>query len=338
MTDTKKVLITGVTGQMGSILADKMVARGHEVYGMVRRTSTPRYDNISHLYGQIEVVHGDITDPFSLDQVMEHVRPDIVFNMAAQSNVWVSFKEPMHTSIVTGVGVTNILEAIRKKCPEARFLQSGSSEQFGKVRETPQTESTPFYPRSPYGAAKVYAHYMTVNYREAYGLFATNSIAFNFESFRRSPEALSMKVARHVAMISYGLTDHVVLGDLEPKRDWNWAEDIADGMILAVEHDRPGDFVFASGKSYSVRDFVKKAFSVAGISNWEDFVKQDASLFRPSEVDHLVGNAAKARRVLGWRPKIKFHKLVELMVEHEMEKIGSMSDVELRRLEIVKNK
>ncbi len=310
-------LITGITGQDGSYLADFLLAKGYRVIGVVRRSSTVNFDRIQHIQDQIEIVQGDLLDQGSLVQLLQDYRPDEVYNLAAQSFVPTSFNQPVLTGEVTALGVTRMLEAIRIVDKRIRFYQASSSEMFGKVQEVPQTEKTPFHPRSPYGVAKVYGHYITVNYRESYNLFAVSGILFNHESPRRGLEFLPRKVAHGVARIKLGLANELRLGNLEARRDWGYAPDYVRGIWLMLQQDKPDDYVLATGETHSVREFVQIAFAHVGL-DWEQYVVVDPKYYRPAEVDLLVGNPAKARRVLGWEPTVTFEQLVRLMVDADL--------------------
>jgi GDPmannose 4,6-dehydratase len=315
-------LITGITGQDGSYLAELLLERGYEVHGMVRRASTEKFDRIEHLRERITLHQADLLDQRSLVDALRAARPDEVYNLAAMSFVAVSWIQPTLTAEFTGVGVTRILEAVREACPETRFYQASSSEMFGKVRETPQTESTPFYPRSPYGVAKVYGHHITVNYRESYDLFACSGILFNHESERRGLEFVTRKITWHAAAIKHGLRDALALGNLDARRDWGYAKDYVEAMWLMLQQDEPDDFVIATGKTNTVRNCVEVAFDEAGLE-WEPYVKIDDSLKRPAEVDLLVGDPSKAARELGWRPQTSFEQLIRLMVRSDLALLGS---------------
>jgi GDPmannose 4,6-dehydratase len=313
----KRALITGITGQDGSYLAEFLLAKDYEVWGMVRRSSTDPMERIGHLAGRIRIQHGDLTDLASLLRLVAEAKPDEVYNLAAQSFVPTSWQEPVLTSHVTGLGVTNILEAIRILNPRIRFYQASSSEMFGKVEIVPQNEKTPFYPRSPYGVAKTYGHWITVNYRESYGIFACSGILFNHESPRRGVEFVSRKVTNAAARIRAGTLDKLHLGNLEARRDWGFAGDYVEAMWLMLQEERPDDYVIATGKTHSVRDLVEIAFARAGV-DWREHVVVDAVLLRPAEVDHLVGDASKARQVLGWAPRVGFTELIHRMVDHDL--------------------
>jgi GDPmannose 4,6-dehydratase len=312
-----KALITGVTGQDGSYLADFLCEKGYEVLGMVRRTSTINFDRIRHLQDRIKIVRGDLLDEVSLISILRENDPDEIYNLAAQSFVPTSFEQPVLTGEFTGLGVTRVLDAIRIVNHAVRFYQASSSEMFGKVRETPQQETTPFYPRSPYGAAKVYAHWMTVNYRESYGLFACSGILFNHESPRRGVEFVTHKITRAAARIKLGLASDLRLGNLDARRDWGYAPDYVRAMWLMLQQDHPDDYVIATGETHSVREFCQEAFGHLGL-DWEKYVVVDPKLYRPAEVDLLVGDYGKAKRVLGWEPSINFQELVRIMVDADM--------------------
>jgi len=322
MTDRRTALITGITGQDGSYLAELLLEEGYEVFGMVRRASTENFDRITHLVDRVTLVQGDLLDQFSLVSVLETARPTEVYNLAAQSFVPTSWKQPVLTAEFTAVGVTRVLEAIRQVDPLIRFYQASSSEMFGKVREVPQTEETPFYPRSPYGVAKVYGHFITVNYRESYGLFAVSGILFNHESPRRGLEFVTRKISDGVARIKLGLTDELRLGNMDAKRDWGFAGDYVRAMWLMLQQEEPSDYVIATGVENSVQDFEDLAFAHVGLDP-EKHVRVDQKFVRPAEVDHLVGDASKARRELGWEPKVSFQELVEIMVDADMERLSS---------------
>jgi GDPmannose 4,6-dehydratase len=324
MTD-KRALITGVTGQDGSYLADLLLDKGYEVHGMVRRSSTENVERISHLVDRIGLVQADLLDPSSLGEALEETRPDEVYNLGAQSFVPTSWKQPVLTAEFTGVGVTRLLEAIRRVNPEIRFYQASSSEMFGKVLEAPQNERTPFYPRSPYGVAKVYGHFITVNYRESYGLYAVSGILFNHESPRRGLEFVTRKITDGVARIKLGLAEELRLGNLDAKRDWGFAGDYVEAMWLMLQQEEPEDFVVATGQEHSVRECAEIAFEHAGI-DMERHVVFDSELLRPAEVDHLVGDSTKAREKLGWEPRMAFRELIELMVDADVERLTAASD------------
>ncbi len=313
-----RALITGVTGQDGSYLAELLLAKGYEVYGLVRRSSVKKFDRIETIVDDIKLMEGDLTDQSSLDSLIHAVQPDEVYNMAAQSFVPVSWNQPVLTGDVTGLGVIRILEAIRRHRPCARFLQASSSEMFGKVQETPQSEKTAFYPRSPYGAAKVFGHCITVNYRESYGLFACSAIGFNHESPRRGLEFVTRKVTHQVAKIKCGLTRKLLMGNLDAKRDWGFAGDYVYAMWLMLQQPEPEDYVLATGQTHSIRELLEVAFGTVGL-NWENYVEVDPKLIRPAEVDVLCGDGTKARQKLGWRPQVSFEELIRTMVEADLE-------------------
>ncbi|MGH2967637.1 MAG: GDP-mannose 4,6-dehydratase [Solirubrobacteraceae bacterium] len=318
----RRALITGITGQDGSYLAELLLEKGYEVHGMVRRASTEKFERIEHLRDRITLHQGDLLDQRSLVDALRAARPDEVYNLAAMSFVAVSWIQPTLTAEFTGVGVTRMLEAVREACPEARFYQASSSEMFGKVRETPQNEATPFYPRSPYGVAKAYGHHITVNYRESYGLFACSGILFNHESPRRGLEFVTRKITWHAAAIERGLRRELRLGNLDARRDWGYAKDYVEAMWLMLQQDEPGDFVIATGTSNSVRRCLEIAFDRVGL-DWESRVVIDDDLKRPAEVDQLVGDCAKAERVLGWTPSTDFEQLIRLMVDADRELLAS---------------
>lgn len=317
---TKHALITGVTGQDGSYLAELLLTKGYEVYGLNRRTSTPNYSRISHIIDQIHLISGDLLDQYSLYQAIKESNPDEIYNLGAQSFVKASWEQPMFTGESAALGVTRMLDAMRMARPDAKFYQASSSEMFGKVVEIPQTETTPLYPRSPYGVAKVYGHWITVNYRESYNLFAVSGILFNHESPRRGLEFVTRKITNTVAKIKYGKVDKLILGNPDAKRDWGYAKDYVEMMHLMLQQKEAQDYVISSGEAHSVREFTEKAFAVAGINNWEDkVVWNDPRYNRPAEVDHLIGNPSKAKRILGWTPKTSFEELVRIMVEADLE-------------------
>ena len=314
----KRALITGVTGQDGSYLAELLLEKGYEVHGMVRRSSTEKFDRIEHIRDRITLHQGDLLDHRSLVDALRASRPDEVYNLAAMSFVAVSWIQPTLTAEFTGVGVTRMLEAVREVCPETRFYQASSSEMFGKVLEVPQTETTPFYPRSPYGVAKAYGHFITVNYRESYDLFATSGILFNHESPRRGLEFVTRKITWHAAAIKFGLASELRLGNLDAERDWGYAKDYVEAMWLMLQHDEPDDFVIATGKVNSVRQCVEIAFDQAGVAVGDHVVTDDAFM-RPAEVDHLIGDHTKATEKLGWNPTTSFEELIRLMVDADLE-------------------
>ncbi len=313
----KKALITGVTGQDGSYLAEFLLDKGYEVIGMVRRTSTVNFQRIQHIQDRLTLVQGDLLDQSSLVAVMDEHRPQEVYNLAAQSFVPTSWKQPVLTGEFTALGVTRMLEAVRMVDPGIRFYQASSSEIFGKVREVPQNEKTPFYPRSPYGVAKVYGHWITVNYRESYGIFACSGILFNHESPRRGLEFVTRKVTYGAAKIKLGLTQELRLGNLDSQRDWGFAGDYVKAMWLMLQQDEPDDYVVAMGQPHSVRELCELAFSHLGL-DWRDHVVVDPAFIRPAEVDQLVGDSRKARRVLGWQPSVSFEELIQMMVDADL--------------------
>jgi GDPmannose 4,6-dehydratase len=316
----KKAFITGITGQDGSYLAEFLLGKGYGVYGMVRRASFQRFDRIEHILDRVEIIEGDLTDQSSLDDAIRTIAPDEVYNLASQSFVPTSWNQPVLTADVTGTGVTRMLEAIRKHKPDSKFYQASTSEMFGKVRETPQSERTPFYPRSPYGVAKVYAHWITINYRESYNIFACSGICFNHESPRRGLEFISRKVTDGVARIKLGLADQLKLGNLEARRDWGFAKDFVEAMWLMLQQDQPEDYVIATGVSHSVRDLVDTAFDYVELP-MEPHVVVDPKFFRPAEVDILVGDASKAKANLGWTPTSSFKEMIHTMVETDLKRL-----------------
>ena len=313
----KRALVTGITGQDGSYLAELLLEQGYEVHGMVRRSSTEKFDRIEHLRDRIFLHQGDLLDPRSLVDALRDSKPDEIYNLAAMSFVATSWVQPTLTAEFSGIGVTRLLEAMREVCPEARFYQASSSEMFGKVRETPQTETTPFYPRSPYGVAKAYGHFITVNYRESYGLHATSGILFNHESERRGLEFVTRKITWHAAAIRLGLKSQLQLGNLDARRDWGFAGDYVRAMWLMLQRDDPADYVIATGVAHSVRECVELAFDQAGISI-DGHLTIDPTLQRPAEVEHLIGNPAKARTELGWEPTVDFEGLIRMMVDADL--------------------
>jgi GDPmannose 4,6-dehydratase len=318
----RRALITGVTGQDGSYLAELLLEKDYEVFGMTRRASTENVERIAHLTDRITLIQGDLLDPHSLVSALRTSEPHEVYNLAAQSFVPTSWNQPVLTAEFTGVGVTRLLEAIRTVDPDIRFYQASSSEMFGKVREVPQTEATPFHPRSPYGVAKTYGHYITVNYRESFGLFAVSGILFNHESPRRGLEFVTRKISDGVARIKLGLADELVLGNLDAERDWGYAVDYVAAMWQMLQQEEPVDYVVATGEPHSVREFAELAFAHAGLDPGS-YVKTDPEFLRPAEVDHLVGNASKARAELGWKPRHTFRDLVEVMVDADLERLAA---------------
>ncbi len=319
----KKALITGITGQDGSYLAELLLYKGYEVSGLVRRVSTPNNANISHLVGKANLVEGDLLDQASLSRAVRETQPDEVYNLAAQSFVKTSFNQAELTGNVTGLGVVRMLEALRLEKPDAKFYQASSSEMFGKVVETPQSEKTPFHPRSPYGVAKLYGHWATINYRESYGMFACCGILFNHESPRRGIEFVTRKISDAVARIATGKQKKLVLGNMAAKRDWGFAGDYVEAMWKMLQQKTPSDYVIATGETHSVKEFVEDAFDAAAISNWEKFVETDKKFLRPAEVDLLRGDASKAHTELGWAPKTDFRQLVKMMVESDLKRNGA---------------
>jgi GDPmannose 4,6-dehydratase len=318
-------LITGITGQDGSYLADLLLDKGYEVFGMVRRSSTENFERISNLVDRVTLVQADLLDQPSLVGALEEARPAEVYNLAAQSFVPTSWKQPVLTAEFTAVGVTRLLEAVRSVDPSIRFYQASSSEMFGKVLEVPQTETTPFYPRSPYGVAKVYGHFITVNYRESYGLFAASGILFNHESPRRGLEFSTRKISDGVARIKLGLADELRLGNLDAKRDWGFAGDYVEAMWMMLKQEEPDDFVIATGEEHSVKECAEIAFDYAGL-DMEQHVVIDPEFLRPAEVDHLVGDASKAKDKLGWEPRVSFRELIEMMVDADVERLTAAAD------------
>lgn len=314
-------LITGITGQDGSYLAELLLSKGYRVVGMVRRSSTVTFERIQHIQDDIEIVQGDLHDQSSLMDLIEQYRPDELYNLAAQSFVPTSWNQPVLTGEVTALGVTRILEAIRLVSPKTRFYQASSSEMFGKVREVPQRESTPFYPRSPYGVAKVYGHWITVNYRESYNLFAISGILFNHESPRRGLEFVTRKITHGASRIKLGLAKELRLGNLESRRDWGFAGDYVDAMWRMLQANGPDDYVIGTGETHSVREFCEHAFGYLGL-DYNDYVVQDPRYYRPAEVDLLVADPSKGSKTLGWEPMIDFQQLVHMMVDADMRKLS----------------
>jgi len=319
MADRRSALVTGITGQDGSYLAELLLDKGYDVHGMVRRASTEKFDRIEHIRDRITLHQGDLLDQRSLVDALRAAKPTEIYNLAAMSFVAVSWIQPTLTAEFTGVGVTRMLEAMREVCPDARFYQASSSEMFGKVLEVPQTETTPFYPRSPYGVAKAYGHFITVNYRESYDLHATSGILFNHESARRGMEFVTRKITWHAAAIKHGLAKELRLGNLDAERDWGYAEDYVEAMWLMLQRDSAEDYVIATGESHSVRECCEIAFEEAGLGDYERFVVIDPAFVRPAEVDHLIGNSAKAKRDLGWEPKTSFEELIRLMTRADLQ-------------------
>lgn len=317
----KKAFITGITGQDGSYLAELLLEKGYKVYGLTRRTSTQNFERITSIMDNpnVELISGDLTDQHSMTQALNEIQPDEVYNLAAQSFVQTSWAQPVLTGDVTALGVTRLLEAVRLASPQAKVYQASSSEMFGRVQEVPQTETTPFYPRSPYGVAKVYGHWITVNYRESYNLFAVSGILFNHESPRRGLEFVTRKISYSVARIAMGLQEKIQLGNIDAKRDWGYAKDYVEAMWLMLQQEKPDDYVIATGETHSVREFVQKACEVAGITDWESIVEQNQKFMRPAEVDLLIGDPGHAKQVLNWQPKTSFDELVRIMVEADLE-------------------
>jgi GDPmannose 4,6-dehydratase len=330
----KKVLITGITGQDGSYLAEFLLGKGYQVYGMVRRSSLERFDRVEHIMGKLQLIQGDLTDQSSLDEAIKTIKPDEVYNLASQSFVPTSWNQPVLTADVTGLGVTRVLEAIRKHNPDAKFYQASSSEMFGKVQESPQSEKTSFYPRSPYGVAKVYAHWITVNYRESYDIFAVSGILFNHESPRRGLEFVSRKVTNGVAKIKLGMEKELRMGNMEAKRDWGFAGDYVEAMWLMLQQDVPDDYVIATGESHSVRELVETAFECAGL-DWKKYIVTDPKFFRPAEVDFLVGNSAKALQKLNWKPKVSFKELIKMMIKADIEELKNSAKNHIHIKEVI---
>jgi GDPmannose 4,6-dehydratase len=323
MNDKRSALVTGITGQDGSYLAELLLEHGYDVHGMVRRASTEKFDRIEHIRDRITLHQGDLLDQRSLVDTMRASKPDEIYNLAAMSFVAVSWIQPTLTAEFTGTGVTRMLEAMREVCPQARFYQASSSEMFGKVLEVPQTETTPFYPRSPYGVAKAYGHFITVNYRESYDLHATSGILFNHESPRRGLEFVTRKITWHAAAIKHGLVKELRLGNLDAERDWGYAKDYVEAMWLMLQRDTPEDYVIATGQSHSVRECCQVAFDEAGLGDFERYVTIDSAFVRPAEVDHLIGSPAKAERDLGWKPQTTFEELIRLMTRADLELLAS---------------
>ncbi|MDX6403309.1 MAG: GDPmannose 4,6-dehydratase [Blastocatellia bacterium] len=322
---TKTALISGITGQDGSFLAEVLLEKGYDVYGIIRRSSSFNTDRIDHLYQdphekgtRLRLVYGDLNDSSSLNTILRQVQPDEIYNLGAQSHVRVSFDIPEYTGEVTGLGAVRLLEAIRELGMSPKFYQASSSELYGKVFETPQTETTPFYPRSPYACAKAYAYHITVNYRESYGLFASNGILFNHESERRGETFVSRKITRAATRIKLGLQDKLYMGNLDARRDWGYARDYVEAMWMIMNAEEPDDYVVATGETHSVREFLEKTFGYLDL-DWEKYVEIDPRYFRPAEVDLLLGDASKVREKLGWEPKVTFDDLVKLMTDHDLQ-------------------
>ena len=319
MAAKRKAFITGITGQDGSYLAELLLEKGYEVFGMVRRSSSFNTARIDHIFGEIELVFGDLSDGSSMNQLMRTIRPDEVYNLGAQSHVRVSFDIPEYTADIAGLGTLRLLDAIREEGVQCRFYEAGSSEMFGKVREVPQTEETPFHPRSPYGAGKVFGYWITRNYREAYGMYAVSGILFNHESPRRGPTFVTRKITRAIGAILRGEQDELRLGNLDAKRDWGYARDYMDGAWRMLQADEPDDYVLATGETHSVREFLEEAFGYAGL-DWQQYVRLDDRYLRPAEVDLLIGDYSKAREKLGWEPTVRFAELVRMMVDADRER------------------
>lgn len=317
----KRALITGITGQDGSYLAEFLLSQGYQVFGMIRRSSTVNFERIAHIQDKVSLVAGDLLDEVSMIHLLQDCRPQEVYNLAAQSFVQTSWLQPVFTGETTALGVTRLLDAIRIVDPEIRFYQASSSEMFGKVTQVPQNENTPFYPRSPYGVAKVYGHWITVNYRESHNMHAISGILFNHESPRRGLEFVTRKISNGVARIKLGLDDKLMLGNLEAKRDWGFAGDYVRAMWMMLQHDSAEDFVIATGETHSVKEFCEVAFSVVGL-DWQKYVSVDKAFMRPAEVDFLVGDAGKAEKELGWRAQCGFTELVEMMVRRDLESLS----------------
>ncbi len=319
-TSPKTALITGITGQDGSYLAELLLEKGYEVYGVIRRLSTPNTERIEAILPKLHLVEGDLYDEQSLISAIDVSQPDEVYNLAAQSFVKTSWNQAVLTGELTGMGVTRMLDALKHVKPDAKFYQASSSEMFGKVQETPQTETTPFYPRSPYGVAKLYGHWMTINYRESYNMFAVSGILFNHESPRRGIEFVTRKATDAAARVKLGLVDKVDFGNLDAARDWGFAGDYVEAMWMMLQQDKPEDFVIATGETHTAKDFIIQAFKSVGIEDWEKHIGVDERFMRPAEVDYLRGDSSKAKKILGWEPKTSFEDLVKMMVETDMEK------------------
>lgn len=315
-----RALITGVSGQDGSYLAELLLSKGYEVFGIVRRSSSETHERLTHIRDKIELIHADLLDQVSLSQALKRARPDEVYNLAAQSFVPTSWTQPVLTAEFTAVGVSRMLEAVRDVAPKAKFYQASSSEMFGKVLETPQRENTPFYPRSPYGVAKVYGHFITVNYRESYNLFAVSGILFNHESPRRGFEFVTRKITDGVARIKLGLAKELRLGNLDAKRDWGFAGDYVRAMWLMLQQPKPDDYVISTGVAHTVREFADKAFQAVGLK-YQDFVVSDPAFYRPAEVDLLLGDATKAQQKLGWKPEVSFDQMIDMMVKADIHRL-----------------
>ncbi len=319
----KKALITGITGQDGSYLAELLIKKGYKVYGLTRRSSTSVTSRINHLLSEVELLPGDLLDQTSLFEAVEQSNPDEVYNLAAQSFVQTSWNQPVLTSEFTATGVTRVLEAVRKIKPKARFYQASSSEMFGKVQAVPQIESTPFYPRSPYGVAKLFGHWITINYRESFDMHASSGILFNHESPRRGIEFVTKKITYNVALIKHGLANELRLGNLDAKRDWGFAGDYVEAMWLMLQQDKPDDFVISTNETHTVKEFVELAFARADL-DWKKYVKLDERFMRPAEVDLLIGDYSKAKKILGWQPKTSFNDLVKMMVDSDLAMVKNL--------------
>ena len=317
----KRALITGITGQDGSYLAEFLLEKGYEVYGLVRRSSTTNFERITHIQDDLHILSGDLLDQNSLTSALREARPDEVYNLGAQSFVQASFQQPLLTGEITGLGVARLLESLHSFDPEIRMYQASTSELFGKVRETPQNEETPFYPRSPYGVAKLYGHWITINYRESYDMFSSAGILFNHESPRRGLEFVTRKITHGVAMIKHGKAKNLALGNLDARRDWGYAGDFVKAMWLMLQQDEPDDFVIATGVDRSIRDFCRVAFDYVDL-DWEEFVVVDERFFRPAEVNILLGDASKAKAKLGWEPEVSFEEMVRMMVQNDLEQVA----------------
>lgn len=320
MAKKKIALITGITGQDGSYLAEFLLKKNYKVFGMVRRASTETFSRIDHLKDKVTLMQGDLLDLSSLVEIMAKTKPDEIYNLAAQSFVPTSWNQPVLTGEFTGLGVTRMLEAMNAICPKAKFYQASSSEMFGKVQEIPQSEKTPFYPRSPYGVAKAYGHFITINYRESYNLFCCSGILFNHESPRRGLEFVTRKITDGVAKIKLGLANELKLGNMDSKRDWGFAGDYIEAMWLMLQQEKPDDFVVGTGEAHSVKEFVETAFKHVGL-DWKKYVKIDKEFLRPAEVEHLIADPSKAKKVLGWKPKVSFKQLVEMMVDEDIKRL-----------------
>ena len=321
----KRAVITGITGQDGSYLAEFLLDKDYEIFGLIRRSSTVNFERISHLQDKVELISGDLLDQKSLVTALQTSKPHEVYNLGAQSFVPASWEQPMLTGEITGLGVTRMLEAIRTTDEKIRFYQASTSELFGKTQETPQSETTPFYPRSPYGVSKLYAHWITINYRESFDMFACAGILFNHESPRRGLEFVTRKITHAVARIKHGKDEELRLGNLDARRDWGFAGDFVQAMWLMLQQDKPDDFVIATGQTRTIREFCQVAFDWAGL-DWEKYVVIDERFFRPAEVNILLGDAAKASKTLGWKPETSFEKMVQLMVDHDLQMVAKQSD------------